>query len=79
MKLRSQANRKTYSRWPGPFDFIATPIVMLEYASESFYFSVVNNWNEIPDEIPEKESIFRLRQDLEIDLLNLKDPNTTPW
>ena len=35
------------------------PKVRLEYAKRSFYFSGVKNWNDIPDNIREKETIAR--------------------
>ena len=56
------------------------PKVRLEYAKRSFYFSGVKNWNDIPDNIRERESIARFRTGLRDYLLNLsQDPNTTPW
>ena len=54
--------------------------VRLEYAKRSFYFSGVKNWNDIPDNIRERDSIARFRTGLRDYLLNLsQDPNTTPW
>ena len=42
------------------------PKVRLEYAKRGFYFSGVKNWNDIPNNIQEKESInFVLKQVLE--------------
>ena len=56
------------------------PKVRLEYAKPSFYFSGVKNWNNIPNNIREEESIARFRTGFREYLLNLsKDPNTTPW
>ena len=56
------------------------PKVRLEYAKRSFYFSGVKNWNDIPDNIRERDSIARFRTGLRDYLLNLsQDPNTTPW
>ena len=56
------------------------PKVMLEYAKRSFYFSGVKNWNDIPDNIRERDLIARFRTGLRDYLLNLsQDPNTTPW
>ena len=37
------------------------PKVRLEYAKRSFYFSGVKNWNDIPDNIGERDSIARFR------------------
>ena len=54
--------------------------IWLEYAKRSFYFSGVKNWNDIPDNIRERDSIARFRTGLRDYLLNLsQDPNTTPW
>ena len=63
------------------------PKVRLEYAKRSFYFSAksfefsgVKNWNDIPDNIGERDSIARFRIGLRDYLLSLsQDPNTTPW
>ena len=56
------------------------PKVRLEYAKRSFYFSGVKNWNNIPNNIQEEESIARFRTGFREYLLNLsKGPNTTPW
>ena len=56
------------------------PKVRLEYAKRSFYFSGVKNWNDIPDNVRERDSIARFRTDLRDYLLSLsQDPNTTPW
>ena len=56
------------------------PKVRLEYAKRSFYFSGVKTWNDIPDNIRERDSIARFRTGLRDYLLNLsQDPNTTPW
>ena len=43
----------------------------LEYAKRSFYFSGVKNWNDIPNNIREKESIARFRTGFREYLLNL--------
>ena len=51
----------------------------LEYAKQSFYFSGVKNWNEIPNEIREKGSIARFKAEIRDYLMNLKSPNTTHW
>ena len=54
--------------------------VRLEYAKRSFYFFCVKNWNKIPNNIREEESIARFRTGFREYLLNLsKDPNTTLW
>ena len=56
------------------------PKVRLEYAKRSFYFSGVKNWNDIHDNVRERDAIARFRTDLRDYLLNLsQDPNTTPW
>ena len=55
------------------------PNVRLKYAKRSFYFSGVKNWNDIPDNIRERESVARFKTDFREYLLNLQDPNTTPW
>ena len=56
------------------------PKVRLEYAKRSFYFSGVKNWNDIPDNVRERDSIARFRTGLRDYLLNLsQDPNTPPW
>ena len=55
------------------------PKVRLEYAKRSFYFSGVKNWNDIPDNIRERESVARFKTGFREYLLNLQDPNTTPW
>ena len=54
------------------------PKFKLEYAKQSFYFSGVKNWNEIPNEIHEKGSIARFKAGFRDYPLDLKDPNTTP-
>ena len=54
------------------------PKVRLEYA-KSFYFSGVKNWNEIPGNIREQESLARFKKRFRKYLQNLQDPNTTPW
>ena len=55
------------------------PKVRLEYAKRSFYFSGVKNWNDIPDNIRERDLIARFRTGLRDYLSNLsQDPNTTP-
>ena len=41
------------------------PKVRLEYAKRSFYFSGVKNWNDIPGNIREQESLARFERDLE--------------
>ena len=62
------------------FGHLQIPKVRLEYAKRSFYFSGVKNWNYIPNNIREKESVARFRTGFREYLLNLsKDPNTTPW
>ena len=50
------------------------PKVRLEYAKRSFYFSGVKNWNDIPDNIRERDSIARFRTGLRDYLLNLSRP-----
>ena len=40
--------------------------VGLEYAKRSFYFSGVKNWNDIPDDIQEQQSLDRFKRGLEI-------------
>ena len=55
------------------------PKVRLEYAIRSFYFSGVKNWNDVPDTIREQESIARFKTGFRKYLLNLQDPNMTPW
>ncbi len=56
------------------------PKVTLEHAKRSFYFSVVKNWNAIPDNIREKEPIARFKTGFREYLLNLsQDPSKTPW
>ena len=55
------------------------PKVMLEYAKRSFYFSGVKNWNDTPDKIREQELIARSKTRFKKYLLNLQEPNTTPW
>ncbi len=55
------------------------PKVRLEHAKRSFYFSGVKNWNAIPDNIREKESIARFKTGFREYRMNLsQDPNTTP-
>ena len=54
------------------------PKVRLEYAKRSFYFSGVKNWNDIPDNIRERESVARFKTGFREYLLNLQDPITTP-
>ena len=54
-------------------------IVRLEYAKRSFYISGVKNWNDISGNIREKESLARFKKRFRKYLLNLQDPNTTPW
>jgi len=44
---------------------------------EAFYFSGVKNWNDIPGNIREQESLARFKRDLESK--NLQGPNTTSW
>ena len=54
--------------------------VRLEYAKRCFYFSGVKNWNNIPNNIREEESIARFRTRFREYLVNLSlDPNTTAW
>ena len=55
------------------------PKVRLEYAKRSFYFSGAKNWNDIPDNIRERESVARFKTGFREYLLNLQDLNTTPW
>ena len=55
------------------------PKVRLEYAKRSFYFSGVKNWNDIPGNIREQESLTRFKKRFRKYLQNLQDPNTTPW
>ena len=46
----------------------------------SFYFFGVKNWNDIPDNVRDRDSIARFRTGLRDYLLNLsQDPNTTLW
>ena len=54
--------------------------VRLRYAKRSFSFTGVKNWNDIPSNTREKESISRFRTGCREYLFNLsKDLNTTPW
>ena len=46
----------------------------LEYAKRSFYFTGVKNWNHIPDNVRERDSIARFRAGLRDYLLNLSRP-----
>ena len=56
------------------------PKVRLENAKQSFNFSGVKNWNYIPKNIREKESIASFRTGFRECLLNLSlDPITTSW
>ena len=55
------------------------PIVRLEYAKRSFYFSGVKNRNDIPGNIREQESLARFKKRFRKYLQNLQGPNTTPW
>ena len=55
------------------------PKVRLEYAKRSFYFSGVKNWNDIPGNIREQESLARFKKRLRKYLQSLQGPNTTPW
>ena len=48
------------------------PKVRLEYAKRSFYFSGVKNWNDIPDNIGERESVARFKTGFREYLLNLR-------
>ena len=41
------------------------PKVRLEYAERSFYFSGFKNWNDIPGNIREQESLALFKRDLE--------------
>ena len=47
------------------------PKVRLEYAKRSFYCSGVKDWNDIPDNVRERDSIARFRTGLRDHLLNL--------
>lgn len=53
--------------------------VKLEYARQSLFFPGVKNWNEIPDGIREKKSIFCFNAGFSGYFLSLKDSNTIPW
>ena len=55
------------------------PKVRLEYPKRSFYFSGVKNWNDIPGNIREQESLARFKKRFRKYLQNLQDPNTTLW
>ena len=56
--------------------YLQIPIVRLEYAKRSFYFSGVKNWNDILDNVRERGSIARFRTGLRDYLLNLShDPS----
>ena len=55
------------------------PKVRLEYAKISIYFSGAKNWNDIPGNIREQESLARYKEHLREYLLNLQGPNTTAW
>ena len=55
------------------------PKVRLEYAKRSFYYSGVKNWNDIPGNIREQQSLARFKKRFRKYLQNLQDPNTTPW
>ena len=55
------------------------PKVRLEYAKRSCYFSGVKNWNDIPGNIREQESLARFKKRFRKYLQNLQDPNTTHW
>ena len=54
------------------------PKVRLEYAKRSFYFTGVKNWNDIPSNIREQESLTRFKKRSRKYFQNLQDPNTTP-
>ena len=55
------------------------PKVKLEYANRSFYFSGVKNWNDIPGNIREQESLACFKKRFRKYLQNRQDPNTTSW
>ena len=38
--------------------------IQLEYAKRNFYFSGVKNWNDIPSNIREQESLARFKKNL---------------
>ena len=45
---------------------VSIPIVRLEYAKRRFYFSGVLNWDDIPDDNREQESITRFKKGFRI-------------
>ena len=51
------------------------PKVRLEYAKRSFYFSGVKNWNDMPGNIREQESLARFKKRFRKYLQNLEDKN----
>ena len=51
--------------------------VKLEYAKRSFYLSGVKNWNDIPGNIREQESLARFKRDLKSTFRASK--TQTPW
>ena len=55
------------------------PKIKLEYAKRSFYFSGVKNWNDMPGNIQEQESLARFKKRFRKYLQNVKDPSTAPW
>ena len=55
------------------------PKIRLEYAKIRYYFSGVKNWNDIPGNIREQESLARFKKRFRKYLQNLQGPNTTPW
>ena len=55
---------------------LQNPIIRLEYAKRSFYFSGVKNWNDIPLAAFENKSHSLVSKRY---FQNLQDPNTTPW
>ena len=55
------------------------PKIKLGYAKRSFYFTGVKNWNDIPGNIREQESLARFEKRFKKYLQNLEDPNMTSW
>ena len=51
----------------------------VEYAKRSFYFSSVENWNDIYGNIPEQESLARFKKRFRAYLQNLPGPNMDPF
>ena len=55
------------------------PKVWLEHAKRSFYYFGDKNWNDIPDNIREQESMARFKKRFRKYLLSLQGLNTIPW